>query len=224
MDQDALNHTIHYMAKIDTSTFEGWETWLEKTSKKRKLLETMAQVIALQALFLAVLAQVWRGKLSGYDWSPGAIRGVIVLAAIINILIVISPDKSIKVIGGFMNLIGAFVLQKITTLALMIIYIIMLPFGATVGKRRYIKRHPQSSPWVLGKSEKDSWKKAFWVEKKSEADTKLASRGTLWRMGGYFVARQNVLFLIIIAVLLVAVSLSVLAHTPYLAPFVYTIF
>lgn len=69
-----------------------------------------------------------------------------------------------------------------------------------------------------------SWRHSTWVAKRSEADEGPSERGTLARTAGYFLARGNIIILLIVAVLLIAVSLSILAHTPYLAPFVYTIF
>jgi hypothetical protein len=177
--------------------------------------------VALQAFLIAVFAQLWRGFLSRETWSDAAGWSVLVAAGIINTLIVIWPERGTDIIASVNKRIGIWVFGKITTAVLIILYVLFAPLGATLGRRRYERIHPQSVAWVRREA---PWQRSMWVAKRSEADEGPSKRGTLVRTAGYFLSRGNIIILLIVAVLLIAVSLSILAHTPYLAPFVYTIF
>jgi len=202
-------------------TYQAWELWQSKRAKRRGWIETGAHVVALQAFFLAAFAQLRRGFLSRETWSDTAGWGVLVAAGIVNLLIVIWPERGTEIIASVNKRVGIWIFGKITTVVLVILYVLFAPLGATLGRRRYERMHPQSAPWVRPGA---PWRRSMWVAKRSEADEGPSERGTLARTAGYFLARGNIIILLIVAVLLIAVSLSILAHTPYLAPFVYTIF
>lgn len=203
------------------NTYQSWEMWQLKRTKKRGWLETGAHMVAMQAFFLAAVAQFWRGFLSYETWSHTAGWGVICVAGVLNLLIVVWPERGMELIESVNKRVGIWIFGKITTIILVALYVIFSPLGATFGRRRYVRIHPQSAGWVRREV---PWRQSMWVAKLSEADDGPSKRGTLVRTAGYFLARGNVAILLIVAVLLIAVSLSILAHTPYLAPFVYTIF
>lgn len=201
-------------------TYESWDGWRKRKRDRGRTLETAAHVFALQALFLALYAQLRRGPLSGETWSETAAWMILALTGVVNMLLVIYLDRGPALLARISRQTGIFVLGRITTMILMLFYIATLPLSATYGRRRYVQRHRSSAPWV----KKSEWRQAIWNQKISEADHDIVRKGTLFRMAGYFIARGNIIILLIVAVLLIAVSLSILAHTPYLAPFVYTIF
>ena len=206
--------------KADLESYEGWCAWRQKRQRRNSNLETVAHVLAGQAFLIAIMAQFWRGRLSGYSWSDAGVKTTIGLAVLLGVFLLISPDKGIEFLKKATNGVGAFLLGKITFFILMILYVASLPVGYLFGRRRYVKLHPNSKPWAEG----GEWRVSTWSAKASEAEEQVRQRGTLARLAWYFVERGNILILAIVAILLVAVSLSILAHTPYLAPFVYTIF
>ena len=219
VDQEGRSDTDIRMGK-QLHTYRDWDSWQRRKQDRRRILETAAHVVALQALFLALYAQLRRGFLSGETWSETVAWGVLAVAGIVNALLVIYPDRGTALLARISKQAGILVLGRITTILLILFYVATLPFAATGGRRRYVRRHHSSAPWVT----KTAWRQAAWSHKTSEADTTIEKKGTLIRMAGYFISRGNIIILIIVAILLIAVSLSILAHTPYLAPFVYTIF
>lgn len=221
LDPTKGTRTVWNMAsKPDLHTYEGWCTWKERRQRRNNNLETVANVLAGQAFIVAVMAQFWRGKLSGYSWSDTGVKASIGVSLLLGVVLLISPERGVAWLKKVLNGAGAFILGKITFLLLTVLYVMMWPVSRSVGRRRYLRMHPTSSPWVT----ETNWRVGTWSAKHSEAEEGVRQRGTLARLVWYFLERGNILILVIVAVLLVAVSLSILAHTPYLAPFVYTIF
>lgn len=206
--------------KPDRSTYEGWESWLEKKRRRGEVLESVAHVVAYQALLVSLLSQTWRGRLSGYYWSPAGTNLILAVAAATSVLLVMYPDRGVGLIKKATSVLGSFILGRVTAVALVILYVLSLPVGRFVGRKRFVSRHPGGASWAGG----GNWRLSTWDKKTVEADATIVQKGTLRRMFWYFIERGNILVLVMVVILLMAVSFSVLAHTPYLAPFVYTIF
>jgi len=212
--------TLTYMEQ-NRQGFDAWEKRRIRRNKRRHLIETAANLVALQAMLVTLFAQTWRGFLSGRTWSEPASWTILAVAGVVNLSLIIWPERGLAWVVAGNKAVGRITLGSVSALILAVLYIVTIPIGTTLGKRRYGLTHPQGAAWVDAKRD---WRKSSWVKKTSEADRSVHQRGTLARMTGYFLERGNIVALIIIAVLLLAVSLSMLAHTPYLAPFVYTIF
>ena len=204
----------------DRGTYAGWKAWRERGRKRRETLEAGAHVLAYHAFLLGLLAQVWRGSLAQYFWSETAVKIIIVIAGVSAIGLLVFPEQGVQAIKKATNTVGSFLLGKLTAAVLMVIYIVLLPLGYMYGRARFTKLHPGGAGWV----QRGDWRRSTWGAKVSEAENDVKQHGTLRRLAWYFIERGNLIILVLVAILLVAVSLSILAHTPYLAPFVYTIF
>lgn len=180
-----------------------------------------ANVVASQVTLLALLVQFYRGWLSSYSWSATAVNALLGLVALCTVALLIAPKQTAGFLGRVLKAIGGTVLNTVTRIVLAVVYIAVAPFAYLYGRRRYRSEHPQSVAWIDG----TQWQRTGWVAKQSEADTSIhRRRSAVVRLIGHFVAQGNIFLLIITIILLIAVSLSVLTHTPYLAPFVYTLF
>ena len=183
-------------------------------------MEAVAHVLAYHAFLLGLLAQVWRGGLAQYSWSDTAVKVIITIAGVSAAGLLVFPEQGVQVIKKTTTTVGSFLLGKFTVVLLMIIYIVLLPLGYVYGRARFTRLHPGGAGWV----QRGDWRRSTWGVKASEAEKEIKQHGTLRRLAWYFIERGNLVILALVAILLVAVSLSILAHTPYLAPFVYTIF
>lgn len=202
------------------ASFEEWVAWRERRTRRRATIELCAQAVGSQVLCLSLFAQTYRGHLSHSTYSPYASWAAAGAAVVVAVLFVAHPPTAGALMTRVFRVFGA-VVNAATAVVLATVFVCSWPLAVVVGRRRLRVEHPGSAPWVGT----GTWQASRWVPKRSEADAAVGRRrNTLVRLLGYFVARRNLFMLVVTLLLLIAVSLSVLTHTPYIAPFVYSLF
>lgn len=201
-------------------TYLEWRSHLQRRQQRRDAVELFGITLAVEVLLFTVYVQFRRGVLADLAIASAGQRVTVVLAVSVLLALLISPVRCGRIIGRFVHVPGSFVIDLITTVALGVVYVVTLPFATLLGRRAYVRRHPHGAAWV---SRRHAWRGSTWRVKHIAVETR-GGRGALWRLVGYFVAQRNVVLLLITLVILLAVSLSVLSQSTYLAPFVYTLF
>jgi uncharacterized membrane protein YdfJ with MMPL/SSD domain len=201
---------------------EQWLAWRRSKLRRDELIETFVTVVVSQVLLVALLVQFYRGHFSDWSFSRTGVKVVVGLIVGEAIALFVAPTSTTRCIGAALRAVGSRVIDVFTSVALGVVYLLLLPFGATIGRRSFVRRHHASAPWVQRNRD---WRHGAWVPK--PADDRRADesgRSALWRLLGYFIAQRTWFLLIVTIVVLVVVSVSVFSHTSQLAPFVYTLF
>jgi hypothetical protein len=202
----------------------GVGAWLDRRARRQRRRETIelcAYVVASQVLCFAVFTQFYRGAFAGTRYADVGAFGAVAVAIAVAGAAVASPGPVGKMLAAAFSRLGI-ILRAATAAMVAAVYFVTLPFAATLGRRRFVAEHRHGAAWA---DRSLPWRTGGWVDKRCEGDGRQQrSRSALFRLLGYFVGRRNVFLLTVTCILLAAVSLSILTHVPYIAPFVYTLF
>jgi hypothetical protein len=203
-------------------TFDGWSQWRSRRRRRHDAIELFGVVLAIQVLLLALYVQFRRGWFADIAYSEQAATATLAVAGATMVGLFIAPNRVGGWLSRLVHLSGSFIVDWLTGALLVCLYVTLWPGARLRGRRNFLRRHPAAAPWIDPKS---PWRRSTWQDKQIEADSgEGRSRSALFRLLAYFVAQRNVFLLIITVIILVAVSVSVVSQTTYLAPFIYTFF
>jgi hypothetical protein len=198
-----------------------WQQCRARRRRRREVVAAAANLFALHALTLGLVLALRHGRLEGLP-GAGVISDVVIYAvAAFDLVLLWRPALGTRIAERAVTTTGELVLRPITYTLVTAVWLLIWPLARTVGRRGIRRRHPHIGPWVAG----HDWRTSTWTDKTSEADSANRRQGShLLRTLGWFIERRSFFLLLVVLLLLVAVSLSVFAQTPTLAPFVYSIF
>ena len=120
--------------------------------------------------------------------------------------------------------ISSFIIKKISNLLsiiiLSVLFLMNLPWGWWVGRKKLIRNRPYLSSWVNG----GEWRNESWDFQNTKIILKDENKGKLPSLYFYFISKSNIYFALLVTILLIISILLILLNSSYVAPFLYTIF
>jgi hypothetical protein len=201
-------------------------TWVQdrqRRESRRRAIESFMTVVGAHVALLSLLLQLRYGLLRHVPGHGGIGTAVMAALPLLSVSMVVSPTRSIKVAKQALRGLSLAVFGTASKLVLAAVFLLTLPIALVYGRRNLLTRHHVLGPWVSPRH--GDWSRSEWVPKGSEAvQANRSSRSPAWRLLGYFAAQRNILMLVITAIIIVVLSVSLLSHSPTLAPFVYPLF
>jgi hypothetical protein len=195
--------------------------WHSERLRRRKRQELIAFVAAVAAVNISAMLAVFElryGTFGGHAWSRRVSELVLVLIAVLDLAVVLSPERvGSAVVKGLQKLTGALT-GFLVAILLVLLFVVTLPLAATVGRRGFLSRHPVSAPWIIDVD----WRVSTWHRKQVDfVAMNRAGRSTTARALGLFIRQRNFFLLTVAVILLVLAAITVFAQTSPIAPFLY---
>lgn len=200
---------------------QDWRLLRIRRRRRAESFAVLANVLALHLLVLYVFVLFHDGILSGLGFADKIGWILMPALAVVDAALLLFPGIVLPRVDRAATFAGRFVLTGITRTLLVLLWLVVWPFARTVGRSGVARRHPSMRSW----SGFSQWRRPTWTVKVSE--TECANRGSglmFFRVLGWFAARRSYFTLVLVVLLLLVLGLSVLAQTPTLAPFIYTLF
>lgn len=198
-----------------------WRLLRIRRRRRAESFAAVANVLALHLLVLYVAVVLQDGALSGFVFADKLGWTLLVTLAVVDAALLVFPRIVMPQVDRVATFAGRSVLIGITRVLLVLLWMAIWPFARTVGRSGVVRRHLSMRSW----SGSAQWRRSTWAAKVSE--TEGANRGSGWmlfRVLGWFAVRRSYFTLVLVILLLLVLGLSVLAQTPTLAPFIYTLF
>lgn len=199
-----------------------WVQLRRRRARRRDSLQTAANLAGYFVVQLLAILQFSVGAFRRVSYADDAVNVLLVVSAASVLMLLVAPQRTIVIITRFMHVTGAKITDLIVNILLVMLFVLTLPFAATLGRRGFLRRHRASAPWVEG----TSWRgRSTWTRKTfPAADVNQRNRGTFMRAVFFFVGQRN-WFLLAIALLLLALgTFLAIASSPVLTPFIYPLF
>lgn len=199
----------------------NWRQARAHRRRRAEIFAAVANVLALHLFVLYVFVLFDDGALDDFAFSGSVARLLLTVLAVVDVALVVFPRRALPLVDRAATAAGRFALNTVTRVLLAALWLLVWPLARTVGRRGVVRQHPSMRSW----SGSSQWRRPTWVAKVSE--TEGANRGSKWqlfRVIGWFASRRSYFTLVLVVVLLLILGLSVLAQTPTLAPFIYTLF
>jgi hypothetical protein len=204
------------------ATYQNWHDQIGRRGERRVTSELLASAIAGFILQGALFVQFAFGALRDKSYSADVADALLVTLGIGLVALLITPRK----VGMFYRFMAQRVGRKIfSALAILILtalyLVVLMPAGRIFGRRAALARHPQLRSWVNGAP----WRMSgTWVAKKANHDAaNTRSQGTVVRLISFLVAQRNWFIVVVALLLLLLTSVLMLANSPVVAPFIYTL-
>jgi hypothetical protein len=199
----------------------GADAWRERrivADRRRVVRERLAHFMSLHVLVTVILWNVRKLVGAEADISNLLLPMALALVVAFDALTLLWRRDLLDRVGEVM--LGGLraVTKTISLVLLLAVYLLMVPFGVSVGKRAYLKRRPQHGAWFGA----GAWRVSTWTAKRSEAIPasrrhRLHLLGRAHAGGGYYI-------LLLALLVLIAASINAAAASSKLAPFIYTLF
>lgn len=198
-----------------------WRAGRERAARRRRLVDSSVRVLSAHVL-VGVLVLQARHLLPG-DSAFGAVVPILLLASLVtfDVLLLSAPTVALEGLERLLRWSVLGLLRLLSGMFLVVVYVLLSPLSRSVGRRGYLRRHPEQAAWF---SDAD-WQVSTWKDKPSE--TVVLGDGRRPRL---FVLLSRVrtgggLYLALLTLLvLLALTLNVAAGSAKLAPFIYTLF
>lgn len=201
--------------------FALWRAGRERAARRRRFVEASLRVLSLHVLVAVLVLQARQLLPVNSAFASGF--PILLLASLVtfDVLLVASPAAALARLEWLLRRTVLGLLRLVSGVLLVLVYVVLSPVSALVGRRGYLRRRPEQASWFVHAD----WRVSTWKAKPSEAivygadaSPRLFALLSRVRTGGG-------LYLVFLTLLvLLALTLNVAAGSAKLAPFIYTLF